>query len=265
MILQKLYSYSSPRRSFIHRPWIQTARKSQSTSYVYRSSPWTHLAAGVAGGGLVVAAGYTWYHFSGIKSIVDSTKRARQYLVETAQSYRQKQTNQALTHLRNTAKSYAAPIPGAGILVDGVFDAIEPIVHAHAEEAASIVSAAYQEVRAVIQAQGGAKDAQTAVLVLDVVRRRIGDLQVVGGKAGGDALRPILEKFPNAQERLAGGLEELKSLASMGPAAAKVVSETQEQVKRMLSNNASKEGLDRAQDLIQQRAKELRDWISRRS
>lgn len=102
------------------------------------------------------------------------------------------------------------------------------------DEASSIVNAAYEEIRAVIQTGGGAKDVQTAILVLDILRRRMGDLQVLGGKAGGDVLRPIFEKFPNARERLGGGgLEELAFLASIGPAAAgKVVSETQEQVSR---------------------------------
>ncbi|EEB98082.1 hypothetical protein MPER_02473, partial [Moniliophthora perniciosa FA553] len=72
----------------------------------------THLLAGLAGGGLVVGAGYAYYHLSGIKNAIDTAKQVKQYLVQTRDSVVQRHPNEAVEYLRKVAKSYATLVPG---------------------------------------------------------------------------------------------------------------------------------------------------------
>lgn len=156
--------------------------------------------------------GYTWYHFSGLKKVVDAKNRAKVYLQETRQSLSEKHNpSRALVYLRKVAKTYVTPLPGAEVLVDEAFDSVDHIVETHDEEANLILTKAYQEIRDAIRLNGDQRSVTTAIQVMGVLKRRLSELQALGTKVGGDTLGPLWERFPDTQIGL--GIGELLNLA----------------------------------------------------
>ncbi|THV06763.1 hypothetical protein K435DRAFT_556922, partial [Dendrothele bispora CBS 962.96] len=77
-----------------------------------RGTIFTHILAGLAGGSIVVGAGYTWYYFSGVKEVVDATKQFKSYAFQTKNSVDERHPNTALNYLRTVVKSHFAIVPG---------------------------------------------------------------------------------------------------------------------------------------------------------
>lgn len=176
--------------------------------------------------------GYTWYHFSNVKKAVDAAQRAKFFLQETKQSLLDKKnSNKALLYLRKVAKSYVAIVPGADMFVDQAFDSVDEIVDAHAEEATAITNSAYAEIQDIMKNGGEEQSLAKAIRVMDVLKRRLGEIQALGVKVGGDTLGPLLEKFPEVRGKIGAELEELQNLAKdRGPDARRIWSDTQQQV-----------------------------------
>jgi len=118
---------------------VRFASTNQQTAAVTGGS--SGLVGGIAGGALVFAAGYGYYHFSGAKTIVNAasnTKAQFQKLTQNIQS-QAPEPNEALKWLRSTASSYAAFIPGAKSYVDTAFDDLDKVHAKHSDEVEEIV------------------------------------------------------------------------------------------------------------------------------
>lgn len=89
----------------------------QSSSSSSNASSGSHpaLTGAVAGGASALVVGYTWYHFSGVKSAVQTSNKVRDYANSGVQKLKEStpEPNEALGYLRDTASSYAAFVPGA--------------------------------------------------------------------------------------------------------------------------------------------------------
>lgn len=141
--------------------------------------------------------------------------------------------NEALQYLRGVARSYVAMIPGAGAYIDATFDEFDKIAETHGAEAEKIARGAYDEIQAVYgDAKKRGVDADKALAVADILRRRLAELYELGKKASGDVISDVLEKHPEVKEKLGGGYEQLSKLAeSKGPEAKKMLADTQSQVR----------------------------------
>jgi len=241
------------------------SRRLHSTALPARSRIASHMAAGVFGGLIVVAGGYTWYHFSGVKQAVDATKGMRTYLSKSKESFSnggKASSNFALAYLRSAAKIYASLVPGAGAVVDAAFNSVDEVFDAHQEEASLITQRAYDELQLVIRPSDASNvddRLQTAFRVISILKAYLLELQSLGTKAGGTALAPVWDKYPGAKEKVDGAFGEMRRLAeSSGPGAAKMLADTQQQVKGILSSNLSTEALAKARDLIHERTFKLR-------
>ncbi|CAE6469624.1 unnamed protein product [Rhizoctonia solani] len=148
---------------------------------IIRNRPFigSHLASGLAGGGVVLVGGYLWFHFSGIKpaietAIITTCLQTRPLLgikpaIETAisisnnlkhnKTQTQTQTqvhshnlpaNEALAFLRAVAKSYVVFIPGGSWAVDSVFNSIEELHQTHHEQIDAIIHDTYADVKKII-------------------------------------------------------------------------------------------------------------------
>ncbi|KZP34266.1 hypothetical protein FIBSPDRAFT_1035342 [Athelia psychrophila] len=240
------------------------SRRLHSTALPARGKTASHIAAGVFGGLIVVAGGYTWYHFSGVKKAVDATKGMRTYLSKSKESFSNEgkaSSNIALAYLRSAAKSYAGLVPGAGAFVDAAFNSVDEVFDAHQEEASLITQRAYDELQIVIHpsdASNADDKLEIAFRVISILKVYLLELHNLGTKVGGTALAPMWEKYPGAKEKVEGAFGEMKRLAeSSGPGATKVLADTQRQVKGILSNNLSTEALTKARDLIRERTFKL--------
>lgn len=150
--------------------------------------------------------------------------------MQTKRSLSEKHPSEALTYLRNVAKSYAAVVPGTGFLLDRAFDSIDEIVETHRPEATAIILKAYAEIRD-IQSATAADPLEISVKIIDVLRFRLGQLTALGGKAGADLFAPLLDKYPEASAAVQAGFDELAQLAKRsGLKGQQLASETRAQV-----------------------------------
>ena len=164
------------------QPILRTApRRLQSTSTPQTSSNYTPgIVGGLIGGGIVTILGYSYYHYSGASTFINTASAARTKFeaafkksTETAPK-----PNEAIQWLRATATSYAGFIPGAKGYVDSAFDDIDAIQQKHGDEVNKIVEDAYVELKDVGK-QGMSMD--TVTKVWDVLQVRDTSLCWGGG------------------------------------------------------------------------------------
>ncbi|KAI1796422.1 hypothetical protein LXA43DRAFT_987579 [Ganoderma leucocontextum] len=221
----------------------------------------SYLAAGVAGGTVVLLGGYTWYHFSDAKKVVDSYDIAAKYYEQTKHAFvdnAPKDPSAAFNQLRNFAQSYLIIIPGARPHVDAAFDTIDELRDEHGNEVDRIVGDGYEEVRIIIR-DADSIDTPTAMRVLDVLRRRSAELEELGRRVGSGAFESLARKYPQVSENLGVGYEEFKRLAqAKGPEAKKVFDDASKQIREIFRQGFSQDSLNQARELIQSKTYEVR-------
>ncbi|THH04579.1 hypothetical protein EW145_g5416 [Phellinidium pouzarii] len=265
-----MLSKTSFSRTNVHMLRRATARRSgmrfQSTvthSSSSSSSYASHLAAGVAGGATVALVGYVWYHTSGLKTAMQISKDIKTYLQSTRDSVvaKARQTaqnpSQALSYLRDVAKSYAAAIPGAAGYVDKTFDELDALHEQHGDEMDSILSDITDELQRAAS-EGGA-DAKTALKVYEVLSKSVRRMQELGKKVGSD----FLEKNPAIKETFGSGYEQLRNLAEKaGPEGKKALDEVTKQIKDIISKGKpDEESLEKARKLLKDKTAQIRKIV----
>jgi hypothetical protein len=132
---------------------VRTARRLESTARSPASKPSDTtsdaVVGGLVGGGLVALLGYGYYRYSGLATVVDTTKAAKAKVEEAIKKSTEKvpEPNEAIRWLRQTATSYAWFIPGAKDYVNSAFDDIEAIQRKHGDEVDRIVRDAYDQLK----------------------------------------------------------------------------------------------------------------------
>ncbi|KAJ3572389.1 hypothetical protein NP233_g3123 [Leucocoprinus birnbaumii] len=167
------------------------------------------LSAFLGGATVTAVGGYAFYHWSGLKTAVDIVrhpiaafkrfKMPRDAAIESELDVQAETSAQVLAALRQIAKIYVSPIPGAGILVDLAFNEIEKAVEAHKDEAGAILRSAFNEVQEAIKARGG-NTKEAAWDVLAILRDKLGQIQDLTSAAGRDRIGPIFESIPGFHE-----------------------------------------------------------------
>jgi hypothetical protein len=167
--------------------------------------------------------------------------------------------SQALAYLRSVAKSYSAVIPGASSYVDSTFDGIDKLTETHGDEVNKIVSDAYNEIKDIVSKQKTI-DLETAIQVLNVIKKRGAELSKLAADIGSDALGPILDKHPEVKEALGGGWNEFKERAQQaGDKGQDALNEVTKSVQDIFKGGFSPEAIAKAKDTIQKKAKELQE------
>jgi len=107
------------------------------------------VVGGLVGGGLVALLGYGYYRYSGLATVVNTTKTTKAKVEEAIKKSTEKvpEPNEAIQWLRQTAVSYARFIPGAKGYVNSTFDDIEAMQRKHGEEVDRIVKDAYDQLK----------------------------------------------------------------------------------------------------------------------
>ncbi|KAJ6099885.1 hypothetical protein N7467_001420 [Penicillium canescens] len=214
---------------FINSRFQSTASTAASTG----SNP--ALIGGVAGGAVAFVMGYTWYHYSGAKTLVNTSKQTQAYLDQAKQTISQKapEPNEAFRWLRDTAKSYAVLIPGARGYVDTVFDDLEKIKNDHGKEFDEVVRNAYTELSDLAKKEG----------LFDLA---------------GDAAENVLNDHPQLKEKVGGSFDQLKEMGdAYGPQAKEEVNKTWQQISGILQRGASVDSAEDIKKLIQEKKTKL--------
>ncbi|KAF8608722.1 hypothetical protein BDV93DRAFT_465679 [Ceratobasidium sp. AG-I] len=188
----------------------------------------SHLASGLAGGGVVLLGGYLWYYFSGVKTAVDTSKRISSSITSAKDRAVASlpEPNEAISYLRSVAKSYAVFVPGAAGAIDSTFDSIEELHNSHKDEVDAIISGAYKDIKKIAN-ERKSLDMDSVLAILGVLQRRAGELGTVAGQLSSDAVAPFLEKNPKLRDAIGGSWDEFKSLADRhGPEVKKLYEDT---------------------------------------
>jgi len=119
---------------------------------------------------LVFAGGYTYYYFSGAKTIVNAASTTKAELQRLTQGITDSapEPNEALKWLRSTTSSYAAFIPGAKPYVDSAFNDLDKVQAKHGDEVDKIVNDAYKELK---EASKSGMSMQTATKSWEILER----------------------------------------------------------------------------------------------
>lgn len=181
---------------------------------------------------------YTYYHFSGAKKAVDSAKSAHQYFTQAKASIKEnapKNPNEVIEFLRKIAHSQLSFIPGASSYVDATLDSLDELHEAHGDEVNNILSGLYDELQTILKDDESGADVQTGMKVMDVIRKRIGELNGLAKKAGKDAWGKFEEKNPQIAQVLGSRYYEFKEIAENGgPEAKKLFEDVSSQVRSFL-------------------------------
>ncbi|KAF5016554.1 hypothetical protein F66182_11729, partial [Fusarium sp. NRRL 66182] len=203
------------------------ARYQSTTSQTTSSGSSPALIGGLAGGAVAVASGYAWYHFSGAKTLVKTSKETQEYIKKAKQTVIQNtpEPNEAFRWLRDTVKSYAVLIPGARGYIDTAFDDLEKIRNNHQEDFDKIVKDAYNETRDIFSKEGfNTSSASKAAQALQKYMSQLFDL-------AGDAASDVLKNHPQLKEKVGGSYDQLKQMGdAYGPEAKEEVDMTWRQI-----------------------------------
>ncbi|KAL8995144.1 MAG: hypothetical protein Q9188_006880 [Gyalolechia gomerana] len=218
------------------------------------------VVGGLAGGAVVFLGGYSYYHFSGAKVLVDTAHKTRGTVQKYTQQFKNAnpEPSDALRWLRFTAQSYAAIIPGARRYVDTFFDELDAIHQKHRKEVDSIVKEAYHELKDSVASEGmSTTSALKAWKVLKKYMKRITDL-------AGDASEDILNNHPALKEKVGGNIDQLKQMGeSYGPEAKKQVEETWGQVRGILKKGCGANTIPQIQSLVQDKMQKMHKMRNR--
>lgn len=197
---------------------------------------------------------YTWYYFSGAKTLVNAAQDTKAYM-QTARDRLVEKTpepNEALKWLRQAATYYGGFIPGASGYINTAFDDFDKVHEKHADEVDQIVKDAYNELKGLSKKEMNIATAQEAYEVLQKHVKRIAAL-------AGDAAQEILENHPELKKQVGGNLDQLKSLGdAYGPEAKKQVDETWSQIKDITNNGINAETADKIRKLVQEKVEQVK-------
>ncbi|KAH8093849.1 hypothetical protein BXZ70DRAFT_948141 [Cristinia sonorae] len=248
---------------------VRTCQRFQSTAAGSQPSMASHVAAGVAGGTIVILGGYSYYHFSGAKTAIDTAKATRTYFQQTTQSIKEKapkNPNEVISFLRSMSKTYLSVIPGASAYIDTTFDTLDDLQESHGDELNKILTDTYNEVQAIVKDSETGADLDTARRLWEVLGKRVMELQELSKKAGGDAFAILEKKHPQVAQTIGSSYKNLKNLAeSSGPEAKKLSDETSQQLKDIFAKGFSQESLQKAQELVKSKSSQVQELAQKAS
>jgi len=206
---------------------------------------------------VVLLFGYGAYHFSGVKTAVNTVSSAKSSL-ESAKNQMAKATPDpkvAIGWLKSVANSYAGAIPGGAFLLDQTFDQLEKLADTHGDEVKKILNDSYAEIQKVVSEAKG-KDVGDQVTI--VIQKAVGQMQKLTGNVSENYLQPLLEKSPNLKKALQGSEQQLQQLAAKhGPKAQKIVDDTLKQINEISNKGLNGETIAKIVSLVQTKTKEV--------
>ncbi len=200
-------------------------------------------------------AGYSYYHFSGAKSIVNAASATKSQLNKLTKDLQSStpEPNEALKWLRNTATSYAAFIPGAKVYVDSAFNDLETVQEKHRKEVEAIVNKAYADLK---NASRSGMSIETATKGWEIIEGAMKEL----GELASDSASEILDNHPKLKEKVGGNLDKLKEMTDGygGEEAKRELEQTYSQIKDVVKGGVSAETLAKVQQVIREKTEKVK-------
>ncbi len=155
----------------------------------------------------------------------------------------------------------ATLIPGSAPFLGKVFDQIEQISKEHGDDVKKIFDETYKDFEKL--AKEGGLDSQTASKAVDILQKRVKELQELAGAAGGDAYNKLISENPKLKDQISEQYDKLKEVVEKAkekkPEAQKLLKDTSSELAQIFKDNGvSKEAVQKAQDLLKKKAEEAK-------
>lgn len=200
-------------------------------------------------------AGYSYYHFSGAKSIVSAASSTKAQLTSLTKSIQNSspEPNEALKWLKSTATSYAAFIPGAKPYVENAFGDLEKIQEKHGDEVNKIVERTYSELK---DASKSGVSMETATKSWEILEKAMSEL----GELASDSASEILDRHPKLKEQVGGNLDKLKEMTDGygGEEAKKELEQTYSQIKDVIKGGFSAGTIAKVKKVIEEKTEKVK-------
>jgi predicted S18 family serine protease len=231
---------------------------------VGQQSQGSSFAAGAAGGLAVLLGGFAWYHFSGTRQVVNTArdglnkaKELKDKVKETAGDSADSAAN-TVNYLRSAT---ATLIPGSAPFLGKVFDQIEQISKEHGDDVKKIFEDTYKDFEKLTK-EGGL-DSQTASKAVDILQKRVKELQELAGDVGGDAYNKLVTENPKLKDQISEQYNKLKELTDKAkekkPEVQKLLTDTSSELAKIFKDNGvSEKTVKQAQELLKKKAEEAK-------
>jgi hypothetical protein len=249
-------------------PAIRTAApyrwQSSNTAAPAQQAQGSSFAAGAAGGLAVLLGGFAWYHFSGTRQVVNTARdglNKAQELTKKVKETAGDSVEGAANTVNYLRSATATLIPGSAPFLGKVFDQIEQISKEHGDDVKKLFDETYKDFEKL--SKEGALDSQTASKAVDILQKRVKELQELAGNVGGDAYNKLITENPKLKDQISEQYDKLKEAAEKvkekKPEAEKLLKETSsELVKIFKDTGVSQESVKKAQDLLKKKAEEAK-------
>jgi len=203
---------------------------------------------------------YGWYQFSGLKTVVKTSKQVESTLGELKKQIAEKtpSADEAMSYFRSVAKSYGSLIPGASAYIDPMFDTLDEMKRTHGEETEKIIKGTYDEIKETVSK--GGFDLKTGEKVVEILKRRAAEVEELGKKFGTDFIKPVIDKNPQLKEAVGGSYDNLKSMVDRyGPEAKEKYDDAVKQIKQIAAAGLTAASIKQVKDLVEQKSKEIKE------
>ncbi|CAF1154127.1 unnamed protein product [Adineta steineri] len=223
----------------------------------------SNFTAGLAGGLTVLLGGFAWYHFSGTRQVVNTARDGVKKAEELKEKIKDKAGDPAETvkYLRSAS---AALIPGSAPFLGKIFDQVEHITKEHGDEVKKVFEETYGDFEKL--AKEGSLDPKTAGKAVDILQKRVKQIQELAGDAGSEAFNKIISENPELRDKVADQYKNLKEVIEKAkdkkPEAQKLLKETGTELAKIFTENGvSKQSIKQAQDLLKKKGEEAKKLV----
>ncbi len=155
----------------------------------------------------------------------------------------------------------ATLIPGSAPFLGKVFDQIEQISKEHGDDVKKIFDETYKDFEKL--AKEGALDSQTASKAVDILQKRVQELQQLAGEVGGDAYNKLVTENPKLKDQISEQYNKLKEVIEKAkekkPEAQNLLKDTSSELAKIFKENGvSEKTVKQAQELLKKKAEEAK-------
>lgn len=207
--------------------------------------------------------GFAYYHFSGTRQVVNTARDAMKKAEELKEKVKKAgdSADSAASTLNYLRSATATLIPGSAPFLGKVFDQIEQISKEHGDDVKKIFDETYKDFEK-LGKQGGL-DAQTASKAVEILSKRVQELQELAGNVGGDAYNKLISDNPKVKDQISKYYDEFKGVVDKAkekkPEAEKLLKDTSSELAKIFKDSGvSEESVDKAKKLLKSKGDEAK-------
>lgn len=207
--------------------------------------------------------GFAWYHFSGNRELVNTAQAGAKKAQELKETVKDKGSNpnETLNYLRSASASL---IPGSAPFLGKVFDQIEEVANEHGDDVKKVFQETYDDFEKL--AKDGSLNPQTATKAIDILQKRVKEIQDLAGDAGADVYNKLFSESAELRDKTSEQYKNLKDLANKAkdkkPEVQKLLKDTGAELANIFkSGDFGKKNIDKAQKLLKEKCEEAKKLI----